>query len=106
MGGNNPPEYLDEAPLARELMFVWEPLEDLESEISKDVPDPKRLKRIISSLSGAIKVGLIWALKKGDLAVDTGIKWAVPAGATSYLALNPDKLEAVVNAAKRFLATF
>ena len=103
IGGNMPPEPLEDGPIARELAIVWLPLEDLKDEIAKDDPDPKQLQKIIEALVTALKKGFAWCLKKGDLIVDTAIKWAIPAGGTGYLTLNPEKLEAVVEAAKRLL---
>ncbi|OOY04589.1 hypothetical protein BMI87_10225 [Thioclava sp. F28-4] len=103
IGGNNPPEMLDDAPIAKELVIVWKPLEDLSNEIGTGDPDPSRLKVIIERLVSALKTGFAWCLKKGDLIVDTAIKWAIPAGGSGYLALHPEKLEAVIEAAKRLL---
>ncbi|MEO9827272.1 MAG: hypothetical protein ABJF50_22950 [Paracoccaceae bacterium] len=103
VGGNNPPEMLDDAPIARELVIVWQPLEDLSNEITNGDPDSSRLQLIIESLASALNAGFAWCLKKGDLIVDTAIKWAIPASGTGYLALNPEKLEAVLEAAKRLL---
>ena len=103
VGGNMPPEPLEEAPIARELVIIWQPVEVLKDEVAKDDPDPKRLQVVIEALTTALKKGLAWCLKKGDLIVDTTIKWAVPAGGTGYLALNPEKLEAVIEAAKKLL---
>lgn len=103
IGGNNPPEILDDAPIAKELVIVWQPLEDLKNEIVNGDPDSSRLQMIIERLVSALKTGFAWCLKKGDLIVDTAIKWAIPAGGTGYLALHPDKLEVVIEAAKRLL---
>lgn len=104
IGGNMPPEMLEDATIAQELVIVWEPLEDLKSEISKDDPDPTRLHKIVESIITALNKGFVWCLKKGDLVVDTAIKWAIPASGTGYLALNPDKIEAVIETAKKLLA--
>ncbi|MEP1327111.1 hypothetical protein [Pseudophaeobacter sp.] len=103
IGGNNPPEMLDNAPIAKELLIVWQPLGDLSHEIAEGKPDPSRLQIIIEKLGSALNTGFAWCLKKGDLIVDTAIKWAVPTGGTGYLALHPEKLEAVIEAAKRLL---
>ncbi len=51
----------------------------------------------------ALKTGFAWCLKKANLIVDTAIKWAIPAGGTGYLALQPENLEAVIEVAKRLL---
>lgn len=104
IGGNMPPEPLDDVPIARELVIVLRPLEDLKGEIAKNDLDTSQLQKIIEALVTALKTGLAWCLKKGDLIVDTAIKWAIPAGGTGYLALNPEKLEAVIEAAKKLLS--
>ncbi|WP_424982267.1 hypothetical protein [Maritalea sp. S77] len=103
IGGNMPPEPLDDVPIAQELIIVLRPLEDLKNEISKELPDPTQLQNIIEALTAALNTGLAWCLKKVDLMVDTTIKWAIPAGGTGYFALNPEKLEAVIAAAKNLL---
>jgi hypothetical protein len=103
IGGNNPPEMLDDVPIAKELVIVWQPLEDLSKDIANGDPDSSRLKEIIERLVSALKKGFSWCLKKGDLIVDTAIKWAIPAGGTGFIALHPEKLEAVIEAAKRLL---
>jgi len=103
IGGNNPPEMLDDAPIAKELVIVWQPLKDLSKEISNGYPDSSRLQILIERLGSALKTGFAWCQKKGDLIVDTAIKWAVPAGGTGYFTLHPEKLEAVIEAAKRLL---
>lgn len=104
IGGNLPPEMLDDVPIAPELVTVWQPLEDLRYEIAKEHPDPTCLQKIIEALVTATKIGIAWCLKKGDLIVDTAIKWAIPAVGTGYLALNPEKLEAVIEAVKKLLS--
>ncbi|MDB9857213.1 hypothetical protein OAC63_02355 [Amylibacter sp.] len=86
IGGNKPPEMLDKSPIAQELIIVWQPLEDLKEEISKEDPDPKHLQTIIKTLVTVMKKGFAWCLKKGNLIVDTAIKWAIPASGTGYLA--------------------
>lgn len=106
IGGNMPPEPLDNTPVARELIIVWEALADLKDEIATDDVDPTRLQEIITNLVAFLKKGLAWCLKKGDLIVDTSIKWAIPASGTGYLALNPQKLEAVIEATKKLLSAF
>lgn len=103
IGGNLPPEPLDNVQIAQELIIVWRPLKDLKDEIVKDDLDPAGLQKTIEALLEALKKGIAWCLKKGDLIVDTSIKWAIPAGGTGYLALNPEKLEAVIEAAKKLL---
>jgi len=103
IGGNMPPEMLDDAPIAQELVIVWQPLQDLKDEITKDNLDTTHLQKIVEALLAALRNGFAWCLKKGDLIVDTAIKWAIPASGTGYFALNPEKLEAVIEGVKKLL---
>ena len=76
IGGNNPPEAIDaELPVAKELLVIWEPLQDLKEEVEAKEPDKGRVARAIEALGAALKAGLKWAAKKADLAVDSVIKW-------------------------------
>ncbi len=104
IGGNMPPEILDDRHITQEMVIFPQPIEDLKDEIAKDDLDPKRLQKIIDALVAALKEGVAWCLRKGDLIVDTAIKWAIPTGGTGYIALNPEKLEAVIEAAKKLLS--
>ncbi len=103
IGGNLPPTPLEDAPIAKELVIIWQPLEDIKGEIASDDPDPIVLQKGIELLVAALKKGFSWCLAKGDLIVETAIKWAIPAGGTGYFALNPEKLEAVIEAVKKLL---
>ncbi|WP_299409970.1 hypothetical protein [uncultured Roseobacter sp.] len=102
IGGNMPPEPVENVPIAQELVIVWQPLEEIKLEMASDDPDPTRLQKAIHELVKALKMGLAWCLNKGDLIVDTAIKWAIPTGG-GYLALNPEKLEAVIETAKKLV---
>lgn len=104
IGGNMPPESIDDTLIKQELVIVFQPLERIKEEIKKDDPDPSKLQKSTDALVVALKTGLGWCLKKADLIVDTTIKWAIPAVGTGYLALNPEKLEAVIEAAKNLLS--
>lgn len=101
IGGNNPPEPIQEAPtIAKELVLIWEPLQELKQETDADDPDPSTIARLVGLLLTALKRGLGWCASKADLVVDTTIKWGIPAAGGGYLALNPDKLERVIQAAQ------
>lgn len=103
IGGNMPPEMPSETTIAQELIIVWHPLQELKEEITKDDPDPNFLQKIVDLLVAALRKGFAWGLQKGDLAIDSTIKWAIPAGGTAYFALNPEKLEAVIEAIKKLI---
>ncbi len=105
IGGNFPPEPLDEARVAtKELLIIWEPLQSLKEEAEAEAPDKGKIRKAIEALGRALKAGFAWCASKADLAVDTVIKWAVPAAGGGYLALNPDKITAVLEVAKTWLS--
>lgn len=105
IGGNNPSEAIEDAPsVAKELAIIWAPLQDLKSEVERDTPNLSSLARLLTLLSDALRHGLGWCASKADLIVDTSIKWAIP-WTGGYLALNPDKLAAVIEAGKRWVST-
>lgn len=105
IGGNNPPEAIDVVKARpKELLIIWQPLEILAAQVDARNPDPELVKAALSALSLALRTGLQWCAKKADLAVDTAIKWAVPAVGGGYFALNPDKLAAVIEAGTAWLS--
>ncbi|WP_139837758.1 hypothetical protein [Roseovarius litorisediminis] len=57
---------------------------------------------IESGLAACLK----WCARKGDLVVDTLIKWGIPAVGGGYLALNPDKVSALIEAVEAWLPFF
>jgi hypothetical protein len=104
IGGNNPPEPIEPSvPIARELTLIWSPLQELKSELEAESAEPTRVRKAIQALGQARAKGLAWAASKADLAVDTLIKWGIPA-AGGYLVLNPEKMAAVIDAAKTWLS--
>ena len=72
----------------------------MKAEAAAGAPNKTKVGKSIEALAAALKMGLVWCASKADLAVDTAIKWAVPATGGGYLAMNPDKLVAVIEAAK------
>ena len=103
LGGNFPPEPIDPPGIAKELLIIWEPLQDLKAELEAEKPDEDRIRKALALLADALKAGLAWCAKKADLAGDTTIKWAIPAGGTGYFALNPEKLSAVIDGVQTWL---
>lgn len=103
IGGNNPPEPLDDAAgVYQEATIIWASIEDLKAEVGARTPDRDRLASIISTLSRGLVAILKWCAVKGDLTVDTLIKWGVPAGAAALLA-KPDMLKAVIETASKWI---
>lgn len=106
IGGNNPPEPLedDASALPPDLMVAWEPLQTLKAETRKPAAHRDTVHRAVAALRDVLQAGLRWAAGKADLAVETTIKWGIPAVGGGYFAMNPQTLEALVGAAEAWLA--
>ena len=103
IGGNFPPEGIEEAPVfKRGLEVIWEPLLELKTEVEAKQPDPAKIEHSTSKLEAVLAACVDWIGRKADLAVDTSIKYGIPAAA-GYFALNPEKLSAVIEAAQLWL---
>jgi hypothetical protein len=105
IGGNHPPEPIGDAgaEVPDALVFVSEPLRRLRDETDAPEPDADRVRSAIDQLKAALARGLAWIGGKIDLAIDTTIKWGIPAVGGGFFALNPDRLEAVVRAAETWI---
>ena len=104
IGGNYPPEPIDEyQSLVLQVSTALKTLENLKTEIKKDTPDRDVVNRIVEILHGAAVSIFLWIGQKGDLAVDTLIKWGVPIGTATLLA-KPELLEPVIDAARNWLS--
>ena len=106
IGGNFPPEPVEEARVVQEI--IWAPLEELKEEVAAETPDKSRIAAAISKL-GAVLIAIgKWPLGKLDKAADEFAKslgkWGGGAVAV-WLAANGDKIVEVVEAAKTWLAT-
>lgn len=105
IGGNNPPEAIEQSAIsaADELFLACAPLEDIKEELDSEVPNEAKIRHALQRLQDFLNAGLFWAVGKADLAVDTTIKWGIPAVGGGYFALNPDKIEAVIVATQSWL---
>jgi hypothetical protein len=92
---NEPPDPIKDAgnSLSRDLQFVARQIVDLETEISKNDPDPSVIYRISDYLFEAAKRISIYWFKLGDTALQSTAKWAGPAFA-AYL-VTPDGIRSV-----------
>jgi hypothetical protein len=102
IGGNNPPVEIDDPQTAEQVVVIWESIAGLKEEVEADEPDADRVGRLVDRLAGALSLVMAWCARKADLAVDTTIKWGIPATG-GYFILNPAKAEAVLAAAKAWL---
>lgn len=100
IGGNNPPEALDESEdITRQITIIWAAIDALKAETRKESTAPATVAKIIKTLGKGLLAILNWCARKGDLATDNLIKWGIPAGAAALVA-NPELLKAVIDAAK------
>jgi hypothetical protein len=102
IGGNNPPVEIDDPETGEQVVVIWESIAGLNEEVNAEQPDAKRVADLIDRLTAALRIVLAWCGRKADLAVDTAIKWSIPA-VGGYFFLNPAKVEAVLEAAKAWL---
>ena len=103
IGGNNPPEEIDDPETAAQVVVLWDSIAGLKEEVDADEPDAERVAELIERLGGALKAIIAWCGRKGDLMVDTTIKWGIPAVGGGYFLVNPAKAEAVLKAAQQWL---
>lgn len=103
IGGNNPPEEIHDPETAQQVLILWESIAGLKEEVEADKPDTQRVAALIERLGAALRAVIAWCGRKGDLIVDTSIKWGVPAAAGGYFLVNPAKAEAVLKAAQAWL---
>ncbi len=103
IGGNNPPEEIDDPVVAENAVILWDSIAGLKEEVDADEPDAARVAYLIDRLGAALKAIMLWCGRKADLVVDTTIKSAIPAGGTGYFYFNPAKAEAVLKAAQAWL---
>ncbi|RBW56220.1 hypothetical protein [Ruegeria sp. A3M17] len=103
IGGNNPPESIQDELLVGSITLIWEAKEELSTAFEEENPDRARIEAILVKFKSGLGSFLKWCASKGDLAVDTLIKWGVPAAGAGYAAKYPEKLEALIDALERWL---
>jgi hypothetical protein len=97
------PEAVADPETCAQVVVIWESIAGLKEEVNAEKPDAKRVATLIERLSAALRVVFVWCGRKMDLAVDTTIKWGIPAAAGGYFYANPYKAEAVLKAAQDWL---
>lgn len=103
IGGNNPPVEIEDPGIVREVTIIWDAVQELKEEIEQEEPEKGRIEALIGVLSSGLKAILSFCRRKLELALDVGIKVIVTAGLVHWL--KPDLLEALIEAAKRFLSS-
>ena len=107
VGGNNPPEPIENAPeISRELIFILAPLQELKAETEAEVPDRRRIGKAVETLQKILMSCTRWAGKKLDHGVTAAFVTAGAAGGKDlwdWIAANSDKIAKVIEAAKAWL---
>lgn len=92
LGGNNPPEQIEEAVVQE---FILEPIESLKAETQEATPDRSRVQTAVAKLTAILVACGKWTGGKLDMAVDECVKsigkFAGPA-LLGWISLNSDRL--------------
>ncbi len=103
IGGNNPPESIQDELLSGAVTLIWEAEEELSTALEQEHPDREWIEAILAKFKSGLASFLKWCAGKGDLAVDTLIKWGIPAAGAGYAAKYPEKIEALIEAIEHWL---
>lgn len=104
IGGNNPPPELElPAAVQKSHTIIWAAVDEIEQQAKAEKPDKSIVLAALEKLDGAVGICIFWAGQKADLAVDTTIKWSIPATG-GYFVLNPSKFQALIEAVKNWIA--
>lgn len=103
---NHPPELVEPDPISPvEIRMVVQVTVDMRKEVALPQPDPAKLEAQASTLKVVASSILAWFGRKFDLAVDSGIKWAIPTLGAAWVLAGPDKVYAnLVEVAETALA--
>ncbi|WP_209546990.1 hypothetical protein [Ruegeria sp. HKCCSP346] len=107
IGGNNPPESIEDERLSGAITLIWEATEELSTALEEDRPARERIEAILAKFKAGL-VGLLkWCVGKANLAVGTVIVVGSTKGTTAivdaYIAKHPEKIEALIEAIERWL---
>lgn len=97
IGGNQPPEPIEDPELAKQVTIIWDATNTVKKEAEKDQPD----KSVVETALGAMIAALKWIWKRIESAADSAV--ALVMGI--YIG-NPAAVERVIEAIKNWLLTF
>ncbi|WP_171232533.1 hypothetical protein [Ruegeria sp. HKCCA4812] len=103
IGGNNPPESIQDEHLVGALTLIWEAEKELSNALDQESPAREWIEAILAKFKFGLAGFLKWCASKGDLAVDTLIKWGIPATGAGYAVKYPEKIEALIKAVEQWL---
>ncbi|MEX0328082.1 MAG: hypothetical protein AB3N07_05115 [Ruegeria sp.] len=107
IGGNNPPERIEDERLSGAITLIWEATEELADALEQENPAREWLQAILVKLKSGLAGLLKWCAGKINLAVGTAVVVGTTKGATvvvdAYIAKHPEKIEALIEALERWL---
>lgn len=104
IGGNNPPEEVElPSAIQDNYAIIWAAVDEISEQTEATEPNKSLVLSALKKLTKALKTCLSWVGQKTDLAVDTLIKWSIPATG-GYFVLNPSKFQALIEAVKNWSA--
>ncbi|WP_152612111.1 hypothetical protein [Ruegeria sp. ANG-S4] len=80
IGGNNPPERIEDERLSGAITLIWEAEQELSSALEEEKPARERIEAVLKKLMAGCLVLTKWLGRKADLAVDTAIATAIKQG--------------------------
>ncbi|WP_282022113.1 hypothetical protein [Ruegeria faecimaris] len=107
IGGNNPPESIEDKRLSGAITLIWEAEEELSNALDQESPAREWIEAILAKFKAGLASLLKWCAGKVNLAVGTAIVVGTTKGATvvveAYIAKHPEKIEALIEALERWL---
>ncbi|MEM7089034.1 MAG: hypothetical protein AAF496_05630 [Pseudomonadota bacterium] len=107
IGGNNPPESIQDEQLSGAITLIWDAAEELSTAMEQESPAREWVEAILARLKSGLASLLKWCAGKVNLAVGTAVVVGTTKGATvvadAYFAKHPEKIEALIKALERWL---
>ncbi|RLK11343.1 hypothetical protein [Ruegeria conchae] len=107
IGGNNPPESIQDERLYGAATLIWEAEEELSTALEQENPAHDWIEAILAKFKAGLTSLLKWCAGKVNLAVGTAIVVGATKGSTvvvdAYIAKHPEKIEALIEALERWL---
>ncbi len=107
IGGNNPPESIQDEHLSGAVTLIWEAKEELSTALKQENPAREWIEAILAKFKAGLTSLLKWCAGKVNLAVGTAIVVGTTKGSTvvvdTYIAKHPEKIEALIEAIERWL---
>lgn len=107
IGGNNPPESIEDERLSGPISWIWEATEELSTALEEERPARERIEAILGKLKAGLTDLLKWSALTVKLAVGTVVvisaKKFTTAVVDAYIVKHPEKIEALIKAIEEWL---